>query len=104
MPEAQPLASALDDLRARSALVVGRLSSLSLRRLLIYGAALVASVCEGMLQTQAHVGAGAIGASAVVLFVAAAATHFAVQRVEELLARLVAEQVQLQLESAHSAE
>ncbi len=80
------------------------LASLTLRPSLIYGTALVAAFCEGLLQRQAGVGGGAIGASAVVLLVTAAATHFAARRIEALVARLVAEQVTSQLAAARSAD
>jgi two-component system heavy metal sensor histidine kinase CusS len=80
------------------------LASLTLRPRLIYATALAASLCEGLLQAQAGVGAGAIISSAIILLLAASATHWATGRIEALLGNLVREQVQARLQAERSEE
>lgn len=80
------------------------LGSLSLQRRAIAATALLAWICEAALQRTAGVGWGAVAASGVILGLATAVTALAAQRLEEVVARLVQQEVSNRLEQRRGDE
>jgi two-component system, OmpR family, heavy metal sensor histidine kinase CusS len=74
------------------------LASLTLRPSMIFFTAGIAWACEAALQRQAEVGWSSVLASGIILALTAAVTALAARRLEELVARMTAEEVARRIE------
>jgi signal transduction histidine kinase len=82
--------------------LIGLLASLTMTPRLIFGVSAFSWLCEAALQQKAGVGADAMVAAGLVIFLAFAVTVWSARRIEELVERTVAEEVSLRVATDRS--